>query len=330
MASEFWAFVRERELIRHRRAVGLPREQWTEDEIFRTYSFTNVRREHDRVTTLLTREFYEPWYMYHRLEPRLDGVSLHPRPVALLNAAIFRYHGTIDSARALGWHSCWDADAKVRMVEIDEGRQATGERVFTSAYIVPVGGVSASKSRVVAEVVSGVWERADMILDTDSWEVARDRMCDVWCVGSFMAKEVLLDYVLATGWRPRDWETWTPVGPGARLGAGVVRDGVLFRLSEAEALEVCRELYAGRHQQDSRTGVTPWPETMLVGLSDGSSDGTLVNVPDLDLTDVQFQLCEFAKYEKARTGVGRPKRLFRPTVDDVTCRSAETQLGAKR
>jgi hypothetical protein len=42
---------------------------------------------------------------------------------------------------------------------------------------------------------------------------------------------------------------------------------------------------------------------------------------ELDLTDIQFQLCEFAKYWKAKTLVGRPKKTFSPTIDDVTRRA---------
>jgi hypothetical protein len=112
-----------------------------------------------------------------------------------------------------------------------------------------------------------------------------------------MAKEILLDYILVTNQLPTDWETWTPVGPGARRGAGVVKYDMITSIPEWETLEVCRQLY---NMCDER-----WPREF----------------ERLDLTDIQFQLCEFAKYEKTKTGVGRPKRKFHPTIDDITKRS---------
>jgi hypothetical protein len=121
-------------------------------------------------------------------------------------------------------------------------------------------------------------------------------MTDLWGVGPFMAKEVLLDYILATGWRPSDWETWTPVGPGARRGASyILRGDPELKVSETATLALVREVYAQRGER--------WSSAF----------------PELDLTDIQFQFCELAKYMKAKLGVGRPKKTFdRPTIDDVT------------
>ena len=62
-------------------------------------------------------------------------------------------------------------------------------------------------------------------------------------------------------------------------------------LSEPDALEVCRELYAHRERF--------W----------GAPDSTL------DLTDIQFQLCEFDKYLRVANNEGkRPKAKFVPHV----------------
>lgn len=279
----FWDFMLERELIRLRRAAGYPQIQWTNDPIFQLYSFTNIKRHHDRTTALLESEFYD-----HRL------LLFHPKPEALLNAAIFRYFGTIQSARANGWHTEWNGKTHADLVTRSELRMANGETIFTSAYIVPSCGSSAPKHEVVAHIIDGVWARAERILDTNSWAEACREMSTLWGVGSFMAKEVLLDYILATEWTPEDWTTWTPVGPGGRRGAGFVRDNVIAGIKEAEALEVIRELYSRRGDY--------WP----------------TNYVDLDLTDIQFQLCEVAKYMKAKTGIGRPKRRFHPTFDKIT------------
>lgn len=289
--DEFWQFMIARETIRLKRLRGEP-PPWSDDWIFQMFSFTNVKRHHDRTTMLLKRELYDK-----NVGAELYGGATtkdHPSPMVLLNAAIFRFHGTIDTARDLGWTSEWNADRKAEIIAKNDFRMACGERVFTSAYIVPNCGDTRPKHEVVADIVDSIAANANSILDTDSWAEACRRLCLLWGVGSFMAKEVLLDYILATGWRPSDWETWTPVGPGGRRGAGYVRDGVNQGIPEDEALDVIRAVYADRDQY--------WPKDFV----------------SLDLTDIQFQFCEVAKYIKAKTGTGRPKSRFRPTVDDVT------------
>jgi len=279
----FWNYLVERESIRLRRLNGST--PWTNDQIFKEYSFTNVKREHDRTTMLLVREFYS------------DHLSTHPSSVALLNATLFRYFGTIEAARVIGWHDEWNEDIGHKMRRAVEVKMAFGHKMYTGAYIVPAAGMSESKAEVVRIVANQIWENANHILDTDSWQTACDRMTKLWAVGQFMAKEVLLDYILITGWTPCDWHTWTPIGPGARRGAAVVvHDRIRPGVSVDEALEVCEQLYSHREEY--------WPADYVL----------------LDLTDIQFALCELAKYRKVQTGEGRPRKKFRPTVDDITKR----------
>lgn len=268
--------MRERESIRLRRLRGDP-EPWTNDPIFKLYSFTNVKRKYDRTSMLLNREFYD--------KKALHG---HPSPVVLLNATLFRYFGKIETARAIGWHDAWDEHTK-RNVEIITRDL---HKPFTSAYIVPNCGSTLPKRKIVVQVADAVWSGAERILDTNSWMIACQRLCTIFAIGEFMAKEILLDYIHCTKWVPTDWETWTPVGPGAKRGASILVTGAMERITNIETLMVCRHIYEQRHEC--------W---------EGES---------LDLTDIQFQLCEYAKYWKAQTGIGRPKKLFRPTNDMVT------------
>lgn len=287
--NEFWAFMNERELIRQRRLEGYPIEQWTNDVVFQLYRFTNVKRIHDRTTALLWEEFYQ--HKCKELE--------HPSPVGLLNAMLFRYHGTIDSARAIGWHDSWDSQDEEHLIGTNSTRALFGEKVFTAAYVIPNCGSADPKHEVVAKIITEVWEHSEYILNGNCWETVCNKLCEFWGVGTFMAKEVLLDYILTTGWSPLDWETWTPIGPGGRLGAGIVKYGGIVRIPDSEAIGVIRELYEMRHER--------WPEEN----------------PSLDLTDIQFQLCEFAKYIKAVQGYGRPKRKFQPIIDRITMRQKE-------
>lgn len=323
LVKEFYEFLAERERIRLRRFHGLPREQWTKDEIFREYRFTNVKRHHDRVTTLLKREFYDPAIsrMSEFSLDELNGAAMKPMLrdkiifadvelcEVLLNCALFRYLGTIEAARALGWTKEWTPEARTRFV----GLGMRGQLPFTGSYIIPAGGRTDPKIVVVAEIIDDIVKHAPAVVREAKWENAVYVMTDCYGVGSFMAKEVYLDFVLATGREPTDWQTWTPVGPGGRRGASVVKDGHADKIPEWEALQVIRAIYARRAEF--------MPEVLHV--ESRRPDGEIQQMwtheaPSLDLTDIQFVLCEFDKYQRVVRKDGKPKRRFWPKEDDVT------------
>lgn len=281
--QQFYDFMKERELIRLRRLRG-DAPPWTSDEVLRTYRFTNVKREHDRTTIAFKR-------LYDKHAPK----SL--RGVVLLNCFLYRFFGTAEMATHLGWSATWD---RPRVERIVNERTSKRQVVFTNAYIVPNCGDAKPKYEVVCDILDQLRPIAQEAATHTSWqEMAEYLQNRIRGVGAFMAKEVLLDFVLATGWRPTDWDTWTPMGPGACRGAArIVNDGKIKPMSEKKALEVCRQLYESRSLL--------WPETMEV------SPGDSVLSVNLDLTDIQFQLCEYDKWLRAKLGEGKPKNKFFP------------------
>lgn len=314
MLAEFYAFMLERESIRLRRLAGFSREHWTKDPIFQEYSFTNVKRHHDRTTTLLKREIYDPAAEQLQGSDHIfDGYTDTAKQMFLLHASLFRYFGTIQSARMIGWLPEWTPEQRARIAHMG----ALDDLSFTSAYIVPSGGRPYPKYLVVLEVVDNIWERSLEVVSQKKWEDAVDVLKQCWGVGSFMAKEVYLDYILATGFEPEDWTTWTPVGPGGKRGASVIQYGDTYKISESEALDIIRTVYAERDRH--------WPDSIT--LEEPPDDAGNVrqrqfDLPKLDLTDIQFQCCEFDKYQRVVRGDGKPKRRFWPTSDDVTTRSS--------
>lgn len=293
--SAFYAFMIERENIRLRRALGWPKAEWTNDPIFQTYSFTNVKREHDR-TTVLLRQIYDEEFgeaVHEDLGSgwRDDEYLNHDNVLnqLLLNCALFRYFGTIETARVIGWSKEWSRQRRDEILSHGVG----GELKFTAAYIVPNCGRMSPKYEIVCEIIDGIWPRTEEIVNQRSWERQVEILRQCWGCGAFMAKEIMLDYVLATQIFPDDWQTYTPVGPGGCRGAGRVLTGSLVKLSEPLALEVIRHIYELRGDY--------WREDFV----------------KLDLTDVQFQLCEFDKMSRVAEGRA-PKRRFRPTIDAVT------------
>ncbi len=286
-ANAFFNFMKERERIRLHKEAGAPRP-WTKDKILDTYKFTNVRRENDRTS----KEFAAFYKQYCNSTTRWDEI--------LINCGIARYFGRSEFLISLGWQKVFNPDKIIRHAQ---RRRADGKKVFTGAYVITNQGISAPKEIVVVEhFLVGLAERAELLitgidLNENKWEKFIGQMMTLNGFGGsgFMAKEVTLDLIMATGWTPSDWNTWSPSGPGARRGAARVTgidepmssSGKVYFRSAPKTLKIMLELYELRKEL--------WPTTFT----------------PLRLTDIQFQLCEFDKYERVRLGQGRPRSRYR-------------------
>lgn len=283
MIDKFYEFMIERENIRLRRGEGLPQDQWTQDPVLKVNKFTNVKREHDRTTRELVRDFYQ------------DNLARTSRDTLLGNCAIARLFGRSSTVVEIGWVDHWGTDAMRRIDAVCDRRKNDREPIFTGAYIIPNCGDMSPKTDVVIKIIDQFWEAIASRGTSafDRWQYLTQYLCSqVRGVGSFIAKEVLLDYILVSGWIPEDWTTWTPVGPGARRGAKRVMNAgnPLPVPSEKLALEWIRQIYDRREAY--------WPTDFV----------------SLDLTDIQFQCCEFDKYLRVKQGEAKKtKNLFRPT-----------------
>jgi hypothetical protein len=301
LTNEFFAFMRAREQIRLNRLAGKPREEWTDDPIFVSYKFTNVKREHDH----MSRYFLKQYKKLNYFTPEGDWQD---REDLFMNCAIARYFGTEKSYEVLGPYT-WAGDSRYDeeyFAEIEHyGMQ--GDLTFTGAYIIPNCGDSRPKYAVVADILRGIHKVHQKIVHelshpeaTRSFRVAMDILTACFGVGSFMGKEIILDYLMATGEEPSDWHTWTPIGPGARRGAARVMhpEGLLIApLSEPKALRVARDLYEHYTQCVVPGCEHPfWPNDWVT----------------LSLCDIQFQLCEFDKYLRVKVDKGQAKTRFVP------------------
>lgn len=277
---DFYKFMKKREQIRLNRFAGKP-WPWTKDPILQEYKFTNVKRLHDRTT-----QRYKDWYEEH-----WDSIP----EVILLNCAIARYFGRSEFViDTLGWQHEFKPDYIKSVAKLQLN---TGEPVFTGAYLVTNRGIKAPKEvLIVDETIAGVWELAEDICDvawqSKSWEAMVKVLRTIPGFGGmgFMAKEVVLDTMLTSIWKypPRDLNTWCPCGPGARRGLNrVFGRPVKESLKETAALGEMLELFEHR--------LECWPEDWI----------------KLELHDIQFQLCEFDKYERTRLGEGRPRAKYR-------------------
>jgi hypothetical protein len=269
----YW--IQEREAIRLRRAAGQPRP-WTDDPILATWSFCNVRREHDRVTT---------WIREHWREPHANDQDL------FFAMAVARLVNWPDTLAELGYPVPWD---RGRFVAVLQARAARGEKVWGDAYNISNAGKSLPKVEVVATVLDKLWARRKVLRprSDDSLLSLYARLRDMDGFASFMAAQVVADVKQVEPLRSaRDWWTFAAPGPGSKRGL----NRVLGRPVDApwHDDDAWRSALARLHE-----AIAPELERIGVGRLCGQ--------------DLQNCLCELDKFERVRLGEGKPKRRFVP------------------
>lgn len=277
-AGAFFKFMTAREALRVAKESGAP-WPWSPDAILTAWKFTNVKREHDRTTVWMRKNWTGP----------NEG---RPPGEIIFNCALFRYFGTSEFAEALGWRYDWDPH---EVAALAAARMTRGERVFTGAYIIPTLGHRGPKAEAVAHLIlSPLWKARDRLAkiaaDTRSWRATAEalRVLPGFGGSGFMAKETLQDAIQTPALAAvTDRDKWCPAGPGARRGLNRLANRPLNAAVSEEKLV-----------------------TEMVALLDLSRAHPVNGLPPLELHDVQFQLCEFDKYERVRKGEGRPRSKY--------------------
>lgn len=280
-------YMTERYLIRERRRMDEPREQWTRDPILREYKFTNVRRAWDFTSEWLTREWYTP-----------HGTL----PTAGFAAALARFLCYVPSLLAIGFPR-WNSKAGITMWLRDaqrtlEKRARNGDKVFTSAYMI-AGAGSAGRSKVewvFNDILLPAWESGLLARPwTGSINSLHNELGKLNGFGDFMTQEVVLDLMethvlLHKTQEERSLYGWA--GPGAKRG--------LNRLANRPVRQSVQRDTAQKEMQDLHVDL----------IMRGNIPFTLRSV--LTVHDVEFSLCEFDKYERVLWGQGTPKQYFIP------------------
>lgn len=272
MIDEFIEFIKEREKIRYRKESGLP-PPWTDDPILATGYFCNVRRDDDKVTRWLRKNWFEP----HAGDEDLWFVSLVARNVNL-----------IDTMAVLDYPAPWSSDAFLfRMAE----RQATGATLYNAAYMIRAARTEGlPKSHYLAkQVFTPAWTNRDLIRPKwgDSLNDFHTRLANLYGLGSFMAAQVVADskpYGLLSD--APDWHSWCAPGPGSQRGLNTLNN---------------RDLRAAWNPDVFREEVNELQKVV---------NKKLRFSPPLDAQDVQNTLCEWSKYYKAKYLGLRPRRKY--------------------
>lgn len=279
----FLYYLQERFLIYKKKEIKKLPRPWTEDPILHQFSFTNIKREWDRTSRWAIENWYTP------------NISKR-QSIQLINCAVFRWFGTSDFAKELGYIDRWVPED---LIACANHMMSQGRKVFTGAYVITNGGIKGPKQEVVVyEYLAPFWNKIPRILEiiqtTRSWASVASYMrkeCPGFGGTGFMTKEVLLDTFHTSIWEKGcvDQETWSPVGPGANRG--------LNRLMNSEKLE---------------GSIPPVVSLQLMRelqeIANKRFHGT--DLPGLTVSDIQFSLCEYDKYMRVKLGQGRPRSFY--------------------
>lgn len=265
----YW--IQEREAVRLKKEAGEP-APWTDDEILRTYKFTNVRRMDDRVSRWLM----DNWYGPRKGHPNMIGAACLAR--------LFNRPLTIEAVSHLAWESSPDWGL---ITETIKGLAATGP-VFNAAYIVSTSGIRANKvEHVLDRYVRPIYEDPPEV-DPTSMERSVASLSCRYGYSSFMSGQVVADlrWTVSGTWADRN--TWAAPGPGSLRGI----NRLLGRTPSSPD--------AGRRWSYEFPKMMATVRAAISGVS-----------KRLEAIDLQNCLCEWDKMERAVWGEGRPKQLYR-------------------
>jgi hypothetical protein len=284
--ERFVAFIAEREAIRVRRFIMKKPWPWTNDSILQEYRFTNVHREDDAVSQHYQKTVRSCY---------IDDPLIVPATV------IYRWFNRPSTCDAIFGRSHehprskFDLYINSRNLDIlqDCINQLPPPHV-TGAFII-TGKPGFSKAEGVLQYIHEwckrpwedlwkVWKKYPPLLSEMYAQINSEGL------GSFMRGQLVADlkylpFMLGVD----DWYDWATPGPGSMKGLNIVMDRPMMApYSKGQWLS---EL------QDLAMTVTP----LLKGFG----------IERLHNQDLQNCLCEWSKYTKVATGVGRPRQVFK-------------------
>lgn len=278
----FVKFIAERERIRIKKESGAP-WPWTDDPVLRAYRFCNVRREDDKESRLI----YRNWIAPHAEYPDLW--------FAMAVARLFNWWPTLE---AIGWPAPWGVKRKTVEIELAK-LQETGAKLFTGAYMVRADPhVSGSKALYLCDrVLQPLWDDRAHIRPRagDTLASFHARLLDYKDMGPFIAGQIVADTKRGAGPLAvaSDNFTWATPGPGSLRGLGRILKGnapgdyhnFVRHGNWAVAFADVQEQYGRAAERNSA-------------------------LPILDGQNIQNCLCEFDKSERVRLGQGKPRSRY--------------------
>jgi hypothetical protein len=272
--------VREREAIRLRRESGSA-PPWTNDQVLRTYRFTNVSRTLDRMTLTLAKDL-------HDYDPREQ----------VRRIVTFRLFNRLETWEAMKPHF-WRYDLMSLAVEKLAARGPTCSGVWVTGGSMNWKGWPMWKAQMQASILAteccGRISKLGTLIDVFKALGNLER------VGPFLANEMLMDIVYLTKILDQacDRKTFVNIGPGSVRGLRMLqgrRVGVgsnyapLYLVADCHDMGVFRDVVAMFKK------------------------GTKLE-RRLTIHDVEHCLCEYDKFERASSGQSL-KNKFKPKMEE--------------
>tara|TARA_R110000803_G_scaffold3285_2_gene11183 strand:- start:10108 stop:11079 length:972 start_codon:yes stop_codon:yes gene_type:complete len=307
--TRFFYWMKERHSIYVKREVEKKPAPWTKDEVLQTQFFTNPYRENDKTTvwfrenirhelrhqksvlfaTLLFRWFNSIPTGEFLISDALTGTNkFNPNPLRFFNPNVFK------------------ASTKV-LKRVLTDRQDAGNTLFGGAYIIKLANGVKKHHSVIDTlhnlIKDGTIEHLENVLwGCDTLEYShRYLQTNIPFLGPFMAYEIICD-LRYTDYLDGSWDTckWANPGPGAFRGLRrLLGLPVENRMDKSVpggrkvAIELMRTLLLLSHKKV------------------GEKSRGKLKLKNLEMREIEHSLCEFDKYERARTGIGgRMKRKF--------------------
>lgn len=267
---KYWIEERHRILVKKLHGDKAP---WSEDPIFQTTYFCNVRREDDKVTKFLRNDFFG------------YGIRIE-HPMYEVNAVLSRFINWPDTIRKVGFF--FEPD----WLRLNRDLESIKGKVWGDAYIVSTNGRSMPKHMYLCDVLMpAVYEALGPSLDGapvlhETLRESHRVLMRIFGLGSFMAAQVIADlkntprHMLNTA---PDWGTWAAPGPGSLRGLEWLWGR---KISPTEFLA---------RLEDVRTELTNMGCELVKSICN---------------QDLQNCLCEFDKYCRVKSGTGRSKRGY--------------------
>jgi hypothetical protein len=269
----YW--IREREQIRRLKELGAPKP-WSNDPIFQNVYFCNVRREDDKTTRFIRQKYQaygeHPWLVY--------------------NYVLARFLNRIETLKFIPFMS--DHAPTVLMQLFDQVQRANGQ-LWGGAYIITTHGLPMGKVQyLVNHVLEGVSKPCRAHIGRGPVQGYRANLATAYAtllkhegLGSFLAAQIVADLKNTPGHplaSAEDFYTFAAHGPGSLRGASWFHYGEIGRVTPATF---------NQHFNKIREYIDD-------------------NVPEIVICnqDLQNCLCEFDKYMRVRTGVGKSKRKY--------------------
>ena len=275
------AFIVEREAIRKRRMSGVTLSgdpddpsPWTKDPILAEYRFCNVHREHDTVTRWIASNLRTPQEHHPDLWFTMVICRLFNNVATLIELDLNDW-----SPGLKGWK------------KIVRARQKRGGRVFNPAYMITTAGRKQDKIDYIFELLENLWEQRGRLRPHpgDTLNSYHMLLGQFQGLGSFLTAQVVADLKYVEPLKSAsDWHTFAASGPGSRRGLNYI---------------------LGRDPK------SPWQEDDWRQKLNKLQVATAVHLKRagivLHAQDLQNNLCEWSKMERARLTGQMPKQRYR-------------------